>query len=182
MGIMGSVDGNRFDPRGNYTIEQAIVTVVRTAFLMGYSPEGWVVSSEQIIFELVNEERRKAGVQPLEWAEPLARTARLHAEERARHNDTEHIGADGSSPSDRARRQGWTLGGVGENGAGPGSRMRTDGGWYIYPGAPARVIVLWLGSPVHRDNMLDPAFKYAGIGAARPVGDAYQGRIFLKLG
>ena len=179
MGIMSGIDGNRFNPRGNYTIEQTIITFLRTSYHLGLTSEGLMASYEPMIFELVNEERRKAGVQPLEWAEPLARAARLHVEECARLNTASHTGADGSGIGDRARRQGWNgNGSFGENIGGGGSGGAVSD---YNPATPKQAVSRWMGSTGHRNNILNPEYKYAGVGAALPVGDGLSVRYVIKF-
>jgi uncharacterized protein YkwD len=66
----------------------------------------------------------------------------------------DHIGSDGSTPEDRARREGWRGGWVMEN-AGALSF------------SPESNIVSWLLSTAgHRENILDPNHTHLGVGIA----------------
>jgi len=65
----------------------------------------------------------------------------------------DHIGRDGSTPADRAERAGYPSRWTGENIAAATSN-------------PSQVFSMWMGSDGHRQNMLNPTWKSAGIGTA----------------
>lgn len=102
---------------------------------------------ERLVFELVNEERRARGLEPLEWDERLAEAARSWSSRMAERGSLEHQDAD--ELLERAHG----LVGVGENifrGSGP---------------IPASTVhVGWMRSDGHRANVLRPGFDRLGVG------------------
>jgi len=105
--------------------------------------------------------RRDAGLDSLVVHTGLARAARDHALELARRGELDHSSTD---PERRTLAQRIRLAGVrsfrriGEN---LGAVLNP----LIEPGR--QVIRLWLESPGHRANLLDPAFDRTGVGAIR---------------
>ena len=168
-GVMGGVGNNSFDPQGIYTREQSIVTAARVAPLVGldittapapvvpvvYSGK-WAEASdfERRVFELVNEERVKAGVQPLLWDESLARAARNHSLDSVatQLNGNPHVGSDGSLPWDRAEREGFT-----------GSNMSEV---FVASSTAESAVQTWMSSPGHKAILLNPVLTHAGMGYA----------------
>jgi uncharacterized protein YkwD len=73
----------------------------------------------------------------------------------ASHRNMSHTGSDGSSPGDRITRAGYNWSTYGENVA------------YGYS-TPESVMAGWMGSPGHKRNILNCAFKEIGIGLAQP--------------
>ncbi|NNF37890.1 MAG: CAP domain-containing protein [Gemmatimonadetes bacterium] len=114
----------------------------------------------QAAFEAINRLRSDRGLGALRPNTQLAAAAQGHARDLAEHGMRGHRGSDGSMPVERATRAGyrWTL--VGENVAGGYS-------------SPASVIGGWMASPPHRENLLQPGFREAGIAwadAGAPTG------------
>lgn len=98
------------------------------------------------VLELVNRERAKAGVRPLQLAEDLTAAASIRAKELPR--QFSHTRPDGRDCFTAIRRHYRT---AGENIA-AGQR------------SPAKVMDSWMHSEGHRHNILNPAFKYFGLG------------------
>ncbi|HXV77969.1 MAG TPA: CAP domain-containing protein [Candidatus Polarisedimenticolaceae bacterium] len=120
---------------------------------------------EQAVIELVNRVRDEHGLGRLAGRADLAVVARRHSEEMARRDFVAHVDPDGHGTADRVLRAGLRFLQLGEN-------------IHMNRGArdPAAFAVeRWLGSPGHRETMLDPAFVETGVGAA--IAD--DGRIFI---
>jgi uncharacterized protein YkwD len=109
------------------------------------------------VLELVNVERRGAGLADLAWDESAAEVAFGHAQDMAAEQYFEHQSPDGSTPGDRLADAG--LGGTywGENIA----MGQPD---------PEAVVADWMSSEGHRENILDPQFARLGVGV-RFAGD-----------
>lgn len=106
---------------------------------------------ESRVLELVNEERAKEGVAPLKRDANLAKAAQLHSEDMAANSYMSHTSLDGRSPWDRMAAAGASFGTKGENVA---AGQRT----------PEEVMNSWMNSQGHRENILNPDYKYIGIG------------------
>lgn len=117
-------------------------------------------ATAQQVLALVNDARssaRRCGGQrfapthALRLNMTLNRTALLHAEDMAKHGRMEHTGSDGSTPAQRATRQGYRWKTVGENVA-------------AGAGTAEEVVAGWLESPGHCANIMSPQFTEMGLG------------------
>ncbi|HEY1366230.1 MAG TPA: CAP domain-containing protein [Gaiellaceae bacterium] len=107
-------------------------------------------ASERAIVRAINEARAKRGLRPLHLDSALQRAARAHAREMLAHGSLTHDDFRGRMISFRV--------------AGP--VVAEDLAWGIGTRAEPQVMVAdWLGSPVHRANLLRPGFTRIGIGA-----------------
>ena len=105
------------------------------------------------LLSIINSERQKNGIGNLNFNTALGNAAQAHADDMYQNNYFSHTGRDGSSPSDRAIRAGYPTRSTGENiAAGTTS--------------PSYIFNMWMGSTGHRQNMLNPTWKSAGIGLA----------------
>jgi len=102
------------------------------------------------MFYLVNEMRVAHGVPPVQRDNSLERAAIATANAGIRGN---HTGFDGSTPTNRARREGWTGGSIAENAVG-----------FNAGGNPLADIAVWMISPNHRANILNPRHTHFGGG------------------
>src|SRR5690606_12866473 len=102
------------------------------------------------VVELVNAARAEAGCGPLAADERLARAAQGHADDMAAQGYCSHTSLDGRSFADRVRDAGHPRPG-GENIA-QGQRSAEE------------VHEAWMGSPAHRDNILNCDFTAIGVG------------------
>jgi uncharacterized protein YkwD len=115
---------------------------------------------------VINQQRARAGLNPLAANRRLARAASRHARDMARHNYFSHVSLSGKSPLRRVRAAGWRRG-VGEALA-----------WGCGPQAsPAAIVAAWLGSAAHRAIILGRG-RVVGIGSKRGGGCA-GGRAFV---
>jgi len=90
---------------------------------------------------------------PVVWSEPLARAARAHSEDMARHSYFSHTSRDGRSPSDRVERAGYNFRGTAENIA--AGQM-----------SPEAVMAGWISSPGHCANLMDAEYTEMGVALA----------------
>jgi len=86
--------------------------------------------------------------------------ARSHSKDMACNSFFSHTGSDGSSPSSRISREGYSWSAVAENIA---------AGY----GDPATVVAGWMGSQGHKDNILNPNYTEIGIGYVYVAGSPY---------
>lgn len=126
----------------------------------------------RVAFDLINQKRAEHGAAPVAWSEDLARVAGVHSQNMAELNFFGHRGLDNKLVSDRAddQRLGrWRA--IGEN-------IAYNRG---YSDPAARTVQLWLDSPSHRRNMLDPSWKESAIAVAvAEDGSYYFTQVFLK--
>ncbi|MER7225453.1 CAP domain-containing protein [Streptomyces rubradiris] len=107
------------------------------------------------VLRLVNTERNKVGCRPLTLDPALTKAAQEHSADMAAHQNMSHTGSDGSDPSLRITRAGYTWSSYGENVA------------YGYTTAE-QVMAGWMASPGHRANILNCGFQEIGVGLAQP--------------
>ncbi|MBW4051631.1 MAG: CAP domain-containing protein [Proteobacteria bacterium] len=97
--------------------------------------------------------RRFPPAPPLSLSAALARAARTHSQDMARHDFFSHTGSDGSSPAERAARAGYRWSMVGENIASGVATAR-------------KAVADWLASPEHCANIMTAGFRQMGIAFA----------------
>jgi uncharacterized protein YkwD len=105
----------------------------------------------------LNAARSAAGVPPLESDPTLTRISRDYALVMAARDCLAHD-CDGGGAGDRARAAGYAYLMIGEALAGG-------------PPDPAGAMALWLGSPTHRDILLNPELSSVGLGYAFQAAD-----------
>jgi uncharacterized protein YkwD len=107
-------------------------------------------ASENRMLELVNEERAKAGLRPLEMDDDLVRLARAHSRDMFIRGYFAHVNPDGKDPFDRMNDYGINYRVAGENLAlAPSVELAHEG---------------LMNSPGHRANILTAEFGKVGIG------------------
>jgi uncharacterized protein YkwD len=112
--------------------------------------------AEQLAAEVVrltNLERAAAGRAPLAVHPAVWSAAMSHSADQAAMGRMSHTGSDGSDAGTRLTRAGFTWRTWGENVA-AGQRTAAD------------VVSAWMGSSVHRANILSSTFTVIGIGVA----------------
>ncbi|MEW8959755.1 hypothetical protein MHOCP_16630 [Moorella humiferrea] len=114
---------------------------------------------EQKVVDLVNAERAKAGLKPLTLDIQLARVARLKAEDMRDNNYFSHESPTYGSFFTMLQKFGITYRTAGENIA---------AGYQT----PEAVVAAWMGSPGHRNNILNPNFTSIGVGYT--MGGSYR--------
>jgi uncharacterized protein YkwD len=118
--------------------------------------DAWLRVIEDRVVSIVNDERRKRGLEPLRPDDRLRRSARAHSDDMAARGYFAHIGPDGRSPGHWMREFGYPAP-AGENIA----RGQPD---------PPRVMMTWMNSPPHRANIVDPAVRAIGVGVRQGPG------------
>lgn len=119
--------------------------------------------AEQRMFELVNQERAKQGLQPLKWDDQLRDVGRAHSLEMFQMGYFAHNSPVSGTPFDRMRKAGIKFLVAGENLAyAPNVQIAHEG---------------LMNSPGHRANILRPEFGTIGIGVIK---SEFRGSMFSQ--
>lgn len=118
---------------------------------------------ERQILDLVNVERKNAGLQPLTWSDELASAARYHAADMAEddyfdHSTYDRVNGELNTVCDSSKRimlyhSGASLA-IAENIAAGYNALKT----------PQEVMVSWMESKDHRAAILNPGYSVLGVG------------------
>jgi uncharacterized protein YkwD len=120
--------------------------------------------------EAVNAERRARGLTALEIDPRLGEVARAHSRDMARKGYFSHVAPDGTNVQQRVRRRGLDFVRVGEN-------LHKS---VNYEDPVTVAVRSWLESPHHRELMLSPDFRLAGMGVAvNDAGVVHFTQVFL---
>ncbi len=120
-------------------------------------------TAEDKMLELLNAERVKAGLQPLQMDEGLRKVARAHSLEMFQMGYFAHNSPVSGSPFDRMRQADIHFGVAGENLAyAPNVQIAHEG---------------LMNSPGHRANILRPEFRKVGIGVIK---SEFRGSMFSQ--
>ncbi len=117
---------------------------------------------QQQVVDLVNVERAKAGLKPLEAKQDLTSVAQLKAEDMYNSKYFSHTSPNYGSPFDMMRKYGISYRAAGENIA---MGQRTA----------AQVVQDWMNSPGHRANILNTNYTEIGVG----VYQSYNGNGYI---
>lgn len=155
-----------------------VLSLLQPAFACGRSapattrPAGdvTVAGVADAVLELVNRERRRAGVGELAPDPQLSRIAREHSEEMRDAGFFDHVTPDGEGLVERMREGGITFRRVAENVA------QVEG--YREPAAALHRTLM--RSAAHRRNVLDDRFTRVGIGVAREGERWWLTQVFLR--
>lgn len=104
-----------------------------------------------LIVQLVNLERAKAGCSPLRVDARVQAAAQAHADDMAARDYYEHISPEGGHANDRMVKAGYPAAKWGEN-------------LHRGPTDPAVAMRDWMASPAHRQNIVDCEFEDFGVG------------------
>lgn len=125
-----------------------------------------ISAEEQILFNLLNEERAKRGLQPLRLNAALTNLARIKSKDMADNSYFSHTSPTYGKVGDMLRGAGITYWIAGENIATTSSAARAN--------------TLFMGSSVHRSAMLNKKYTEVGIGMFRKAnGTLYVTEIFM---
>lgn len=111
------------------------------------------------VLEAVNRTREENGLRPLQVDAALARAAREHSEELATRRTLDHTSTNPArrTLTMRIEAAGGSWNRAAENLANMNAPVST---------LADRTAQIWMRSPGHRRNMLEPAYTHTGIGAA----------------
>lgn len=123
--------------------------------------------AEKRIFELLNLERKEAGLKPLQWNQGAAEAARVHARLLADNREMSH-----QFPGEPALRERLTATTV---------RFTTAGENVAKADDPDEVHLALMDSPGHRANILGPDYTAVGIGIVERDGRLYVAQDFVRL-
>ncbi len=144
-----------------------------------YAPAGRIVEPGSLDLELLaaavfyasNEQRAKHRVPPLHSSPALRRAAQGHSEDMASGGFFAH-----DNPKNPARRTPWQR--MAEEGVPGGFRAEniamTSAGKMTYLQAADTIIAMWMKSPGHRRNLLNPRMRYLGCGVAAGRGKRFE--------
>lgn len=107
---------------------------------------------EEEVVKLVNEERAKYGLEPLQIDENLMKTARIKSEDMAINNYFSHTAPNGYNMARELN--------VGEN-------------CHAGSSYPKGAVDSWLNSQGHRENILSPNYNYIGVGYGKSLASDY---------
>jgi uncharacterized protein YkwD len=110
-------------------------------------------SLEARVVQIVNLERQRRGLRPVEPVDLLADAARGHSADMAKRRYLAHVSPEGGTVADRITAAGYRWSNVGENIA------------WGQPD-PRAVMKDWMHSRGHRVNILNPEFVHLGVGIA----------------
>lgn len=124
--------------------------------------------AERALLQMANQFRAEHGVPPLAWDSALARAARKHARLMvSASGDMEHQYPGEPDMIARAAQEGARFGAVAENLAGRGQ-------------TPAQLQQVWMSTPTHRANLLNPKMNVVGIGVIENGGLLYAVEDFAQ--
>ncbi|WP_318036166.1 CAP domain-containing protein [Halobacillus amylolyticus] len=106
---------------------------------------------EEKVVQLVNEERAKEGLAPLEMHNRLSDLARMKSQDMADKGYFSHTSPTYGSPFDMMKQYDFSYSTAGENIA---AGQRT----------PQEVVEGWMNSPGHRANIMNESFTHIGVG------------------
>lgn len=115
--------------------------------------------AEQQIFQLANQARQDAGVEPLGWNEQAAEAARAHARLMAEKQSLSHQFSGEPALRERMAGTGLRFDSVAENVADAQSADESHDAL--------------MNSPPHRQNLLNPKYNSLGIGVAQSEGQLF---------
>lgn len=142
---------------------------------------------ERQVRDMVNAEREHEKIVPLKSKPQLVALSRAHSADMAIRNYVAHINPEGHSPTDRARIAKFECKSKGYNGIFPtgigenilmsylyshyesvtinGVETRTYN-WKTADDLAKEIVGNWMQSQGHRENILNKAYRYGGIGIA----------------
>ena len=128
-------------------------------------PEARDGDAASVVLELLNAERRRAGLPALEVDDELVRLAAEHSADMLEGGWFGHVSPAGTDVVERLRRAGIVALRAAENLA------RSD--------CPERAHEALMASPSHRANVLDRSLTHVGVGAARTDGEVVVTQILV---
>lgn len=139
----------------------SIAAFVFGLMLMLIAAEGTLsaaVRTESQVLLQVNDVRADRHLSTLKSSTDLEAVARQHAVDMARSGYLDHINRSGQNPLDRVQNAGIS-----------GFRLLAEniGTTNETGDRITKIVQAWMTSPIHRENILNPAFNTTGIGIAQ---------------
>lgn len=133
-------------------MQSSLLLLLASALLTPHAPaQAGPSPNEVALLHLANDARASHGLPPLHWDSNLARAARFHAQRLIREpGGLEHQYPGEADLPTRASQAGAHFSSIAENLARRGEN-------------PAQLQQVWMNSPVHRANLLDPHLDAVGI-------------------
>lgn len=116
---------------------------------------GAAARQRQSLCELVVRFRARYGLGPVKLDLTLDLAAQFHAEDMSARNYFDHVSPEGTRVSGRVA-----------NYSSAGSFSNLSENIAVGSSSAETIMNLWINSPSHRANLLDPAFHRMGVGAA----------------
>lgn len=121
-------------------------------------------TNEQEVFDLINNQRKNNGLEPLKVDNEVQRVARIKAQDMVDNNYFSHTSPTYGSPFDMLKSFKISYQAAGENIAGNSSNSET--------------VKAWMNSSGHRANILNSSYNYTGIGV---VSSPKYGKMYVQL-
>lgn len=121
-------------------------------------------SDEKEVFNLINTQRTKNGLQALKVDEEVQRVARIKAQDMVDNNYFSHQSPTYGSPFDMLKSFKVSYNTAGENIAGNSSN--------------SKAVDAWMNSSGHKANILNGNFNYTGIGV---VSSSKYGKVYVQM-
>jgi uncharacterized protein YkwD len=155
-----------------------LIVLLSCGFLVGEKPTpaeakaAALVADEKALLDLLNETRKKENLPPLKANAVLREVARLHSANMAKQEKLASR-LDGKSPRDRVDAAGYGHRTVCENVA------AAEGDVDSPAPKPKEIHAYWMGSKMHRANLLDDRVTEVGIAiVASKKGTYYYTQVF----
>lgn len=120
------------------------------------------------LYQLVNQERQKAGLSSLTYNETLSRAAYLKAQDMFSKNYWSHFAPDGKTPWDFILNSGYKYEYAGENLA--KNFLFSDG-----------VVSAWMNSQTHRDNILKNEYSEVGYAVVNGILNGEETTLVVQM-
>lgn len=124
---------------------------------------------EREMFDAINVERREHGLAPVEWVEGIAAASRERAGDVLETGEVVHRRQGVVLMNERLLAHGFLWDNGGENIA------RVSGG------GTEKAMAMLMASPSHRGNILNPMWRYAGVGTAQSGNTRVYVMIFIDV-
>jgi len=125
-------------------------------------------ASESEVFDLVNQEREAAGVNPLSWSDALYEMAKAHSNDMCDRGFFSHVNPEGEDPS--ARGQAGHAGSYTFTPCVPSPFYGVAENIAMGYSTAAQVMEGWMNSPGHRANILNGGYTHIGVGVCDGCG------------
>lgn len=127
------------------------------------------LETQNLLLRLTNKARRTRGLTRLILSVELSEAAQIHGEDLVKNQLTQHIGSDGSTPSQRAQQMGYRSSYIGENiTLGRATAEETVEGW--------------LNNNSLRSNVLNPQYTEVGFAYIYAQNSIYEHYWVMVLG